>query len=96
MVLISYPACSIMVSLPSVLLWVKYQEHLCRLQRERAQASAASVFLEGGWLNPELGDAFGNGADLAITFPEAQLGPPSQGGSIRYVCQTEVTVGMSR
>ncbi|BDA50280.1 probable autophagy-related protein 2 at C-terminar half [Coccomyxa sp. Obi] len=58
------------------------KEDAYRLQRERAQANAASVFLEGGWLNPELGDVFGHGADLAITFPEAQLGP-SQGGPTR-------------
>lgn len=44
-----------------------------RLESEQPQAVAASVFVEGGWLNPELGDSLEHGADLALTFPDVCL-----------------------
>jgi hypothetical protein len=49
-----------------------------RLEQERPQAMAASVFVEGGWLNPEVGEDMEQGADLALTFPDVQLGPGLQ------------------
>jgi hypothetical protein len=52
----------------------------------RAQAMAASVFLEGGWLNPDLGDAYERGADLALTFHTTSAAPERAPGGWGSLC----------